>query len=140
MRYSGIGGQAVMEGVMMKNGEKYAVAVRKPNREIVVESSLYCGIGKSKKLRNMPVVRGVFNFIESLALGLKTMTFSASFFEEEETAEKNKKKEEFLMGVTAAASVVFAVAIFILLPYGVSLLFQKAVSSPWMISDRKSVV
>ncbi len=53
-----------MEGVMMKNGEKYAVAVRKPNREIVVESSLYCGIGKSKKLRNMPVVRGVFNFID----------------------------------------------------------------------------
>lgn len=134
MRYSGIGGQAVMEGVMMKNGEKYAVAVRKPNQEIVVESSLYCGIGKNKKLRNMPVVRGVFNFIESLALGLKTMTFSASFFEEEETAEKDKKKEEFLMGATAAASVVLAVAIFILLPYGISLLFQKAVSSPWMIS------
>ena len=62
MRYSGIGGQAVMEGVMMKNQEKYAVAVRKPDGEIALEVSEYKGIIKNKKIRNMPVLRGVFSF------------------------------------------------------------------------------
>ena len=70
MRYSGIGGQAVMEGVMMKNQEKYAVAVRKPDQEIVVETSTYEGLIKNKKIRNMPILRGVFSFIESLVLGI----------------------------------------------------------------------
>ena len=79
MRYSGIGGQAVMEGVMMKNQEKYAVAVRKPDGEIALEVSEYKGIIKNKKIRNMPVLRGVFSFIESLYLGVATLTFSASF-------------------------------------------------------------
>ena len=81
MRYSGIGGQAVMEGVMMKNQEKYAVAVRKPDGEIALEVSEYKGIIKNKKIRNMPVLRGVFSFIESLYLGVATLTFSASFFD-----------------------------------------------------------
>lgn len=90
MKYSGIGGQAVMEGIMMKNGEKYAVAVRKPNQEIVVETGEYAGVIKNKKIRNIPILRGIFSFIESLVLGMKTLTFSASFFEEEE-----KKKNRF---------------------------------------------
>lgn len=94
MRYSGIGGQAVMEGVMMKNQEKYAVAVRKPDGEIALEVSEYKGIIKNKKIRNMPVLRGVFSFIESLYLGVATLTFSASFFEEEETDQKEKTKKQ----------------------------------------------
>ena len=84
MRYSGIGGQAVMEGVMMKNQDKYAVAVRKPNKEIEIMISEHTGIMKNKKIKNMPIFRGVFNFIDSLMLGMQTLTFSASFFEEEE--------------------------------------------------------
>ena len=94
MRYSGIGGQAVMEGVMMKNQEKYAVAVRKPDQEIVVETSTYEGLIKNKKIRNMPILRGVFSFIESLVLGMKTLTFSASFFEEEEEEKSGSRKAE----------------------------------------------
>ena len=88
MRYSGIGGQAVMEGVMMKNQEKYAVAVRKPDHEIEIFVSEYNGIVKNKNIRNMPILRGVFSFIESLVLGMKTLTYSASFFEDEEDAKK----------------------------------------------------
>ena len=68
MRYSGIGGQAVMEGVMMKNQEKYAVAVRKPDGEIALEVSEYKGIIKNKKIRNMPVLRG------EKAIGRRTST------------------------------------------------------------------
>ena len=110
MKYSGIGGQAVMEGVMMKNQEKYAVAVRKPDHEIEVKVSEYTGIIKNKKIRNMPILRGVFSFIESLVLGMQTLTYSASFFEdEEEKKEQNEKKENFVMGLTVAFSVVLAV-------------------------------
>ena len=94
MRYSGIGGQAVLEGVMMKNQEKYAVAVRKPDQEIVVEISEYNGLIQNKKIRNMPILRGVFSFIESLALGMQILTFSASFFEDEEEAKKSAVAKE----------------------------------------------
>ena len=141
MRYSGIGGQAVMEGVMMKNQDKYAVAVRKPDKEIIVEVSEYPGIIKNKKIRNMPILRGVFSFIESLVLGMKTLTFSASFFEEEEekpkTAQgkkKDQKKEDAMMGGTVAVSVLLAVAIFMVLPYYISLFFQRFTSSYLLIA------
>lgn len=160
MRYSGIGGQAVMEGVMMKNQEKYAVAVRKPDQEIVVETSVYEGIVKNKKIRNMPILRGVFSFIESLTLGMKTLTFSASFFEEEEeeapkkrrekkerralTEEerqrREKRQENAMMGGTVALSVVLAVAIFMILPYYISVFFQRFIASQTVIALLEGVV
>ena len=164
MRYSGIGGQEVMEGVMMKNQEKYAVAVRKPDQEIVVETSTYEGLIKNKKIRNMPILRGVFSFIESLVLGMKTLTFSASFFEEEEeeksgsrkaekragaqkpapTEEEQKKKEKrqenALMGGTVAISIVLAVAIFMVLPYYISVFFQRFITSQTLLALLEGVI
>lgn len=150
MRYSGIGGQAVMEGVMMKNQEKYAVAVRKPDNEIVVEVSEYKGIIQNKKIRNMPILRGVFSFIESLTLGIKTLTFSASFFEEEdkkgkepvteEEKKKVKRQEDAMMGGTVALSVVLAVAIFMVLPYYISTIFQRFTSSYMLIALLEGVL
>ena len=164
MRYSGIGGQAVMEGVMMKNQEKYAVAVRKPDQEIVVETSTYEGLIKNKKIRHMPILRGVFSFIESLVLGMKTLTFSASFFEEEEdeksgsrkaekragakkpapTEEEQKKKEKrqenVLMGGTVAISIVLAVAIFMVLPYYISVFFQRFITSQTLLALLEGVI
>ncbi len=135
MRYSGIGGQAVMEGVMMKNGGKYAVAVRKGNQELVVETSEYSGVASNKKIKKLPIFRGVFNFIESLALGFRTLTFSASFFEGEEKEKAvDRKKEDFLMGLTVAASVLLAIVIFMVLPYGISLLFRNVISSRWALA------
>ena len=92
MAYSGIGGQAVMEGVMMKNQDHYAVAVRKPNHEIVVEKKEYKGICPNKTIKKIPFVRGVINFIDSLVLGMSTLTFSASFFEEEEEQKVKSEK------------------------------------------------
>ena len=155
MKYSGIGGQAVMEGVMMKNQDKYAVAVRKPDHEIVVEVSEYSGIMKDKKIKNMPIFRGVFNFIDSLVLGMKTLTFSASFFEEEEEVEKKKqlseeerkkqeqkakKQESAMMGGTVALSVVLAVGVFMLLPYYISTFFGKFISSGWLVALLEGVI
>ena len=93
MKYSGIGGQAVIEGVMMKNMEKYAVAVRKPDGEIEVKTEDFNGLSKKAKFFRAPFVRGVVNFIDSLVLGMSTLTYSSSFFEEDES-DKNKTEEE----------------------------------------------
>ena len=141
MRYSGIGGQAVMEGVMMKNGDDYAIAVRTPDQKIVVENFVSTGLFKNKTVKNIPVIRGVVNFIESLTLGMKALTYSASFFEdEEEKKEQNEKKENFVMGLTVAFSVVLAVGIFMILPYGISLLFEKVFTSHWVIALLEGVL
>lgn len=123
--YSGIGGQAVLEGIMMKNKDQYAVAVRKPNGEIEVEVDVYHGIMHGSKVKNIPFLRGIFNFIDSLALGTKTLNFSASFYEEENEPEKEKffdkllrgNAEKLLMGLTTVFAVVIAIAVFIVLPY-----------------------
>lgn len=125
-----------MEGVMMKNADIYAVAVRKPDKELVVETFEYAGIIKNKKMKKIPIIRGVFNFIESLTLGMKTLTFSASFYEEEEEEKRPKdaKKEELLMGLTVALSIVLAVGIFIILPYGISALLGRVISTQWLLS------
>ena len=90
MKSSNIGGQAVLEGVMMKNGDQYAVAVRKPDGEIALQKEVYDGIVKWKKLTKIPFVRGIFSFVDSLVLGMKTLSYSASFFEEEEEEEEEE--------------------------------------------------
>ena len=103
MKSSNIGGQAVLEGIMMKNGPKYAVAVRKPDGEIEVKVEEYKSVIKWEKLTKIPFVRGAFNFVDSLVLGMKTLTYSASFWEDEteelitaEEAEKQKNKTKLL--------------------------------------------
>lgn len=133
MRYSGIGGQAVMEGVMMKNKDTYAVAVRKSDGEIIVEKKEYKNIFGDSAFVRLPLVRGVVNFIDSLVLGMSSLNFSATFFEEEgekkeltaDEAAKAKKKEDAMMGGTVALSIVLAVAIFMMLPYWLSTFFTK---------------
>ena len=124
MKGSGIGGQAVMEGVMMKNGDKYAVAVRKPDGEIVAETKEYKSLGSRSGLNKIPIVRGVLAFIDSLKLGIGSLTYSASFFEEEDEKPvtedekaKKEKQEKVMMAGTVVLSVVLAVGIFMLLPY-----------------------
>ncbi len=127
--YSGVGGQAVLEGVMMKNSDRYAVAVRKPNGEIDVEIENFQGVLKESKLKKLPFIRGVFNFIDSLMLGMKSLNHSADFYEEEEEETKfdkalNKltggKGEEVLTTIIMIFSIVLAVGIFIILPYYIS--------------------
>lgn len=130
IRSSGIGGQAVLEGVMMKNKDDYAVAVRKPNGEIEVEVDVFCGAMHGSKLRKIPFVRGVFNFVDSMVLGMKIINYSASFYEDEEAKEtkldraldkvSGGRAESLLMGITTVISIALAIGIFILLPYFLS--------------------
>lgn len=138
MKSSNIGGQAVLEGIMMKNRDRYAVAVRKPDGEIFVQTEEFHSVtGRYKKLTTIPFIRGVFNFIDSMVLGIKTLTFSASFYEEEEKEKefseaeqkKKEKQESLLMAGTVVFSIVAAVAIFMVLPYFLSSLMKPIVPS-----------
>lgn len=134
MRYSGIGGQAVMEGVMMQNKDTYAVAVRKPDHEIDVKVSKRKNSKTLDAIRKIPILRGVVSFVDSLYLGMSTLMYSASFFEDEDdegtlaskkkeeelTAEekkkraaKEKKQENAMLGGTVVLSIVIALALFL---------------------------
>ncbi len=124
MKSSNIGGQAVLEGVMMRSGSDYAVAVRKTDGEIEVMKDTYTSIIKIEALTKMPFIRGVFNFVDSLVLGMKTLNFSASFFEEEEEKEltekevKRKEKiDQLITTITMIISFALAIGIFMILPY-----------------------
>ena len=82
-KYSGIGGQAVMEGVMMRNKNRYAVACRKPDGEIVVDVKETHSITEKLPFLGWPFLRGTVSLIESMVIGIKTLMYSADFIEDE---------------------------------------------------------
>lgn len=159
MRYSGVGGQAVMEGVMMKNQNKYAVAVRKPDHKIEVKISQHKMSKPWEVMQKIPVLRGVVSFVDSLYLGMSTLMYSASFFEDEDeenekkqkreslSAEqikaldkKEKKQDDLLMGGTVAISIVIALGLFFALPYFLSGIFHKITQSQMMIALFEGII
>lgn len=150
MKYSGIGGQAVIEGVMMKNAREYAVAVRKPDNQIEVNKQESRSVREKYRLLNAPIVRGIVTFVESLALGMRTLNYSASFFEEEAEKEEKKSKEAeetkeseeveeikeakegkegLLMGLLVAVAIVAAIGIFVLAPFFISEALRRPIPS-----------
>lgn len=149
-RYSGIGGQAVLEGVMMKNKEKYAVAVRKPDGEIEVEVETYQGLAHGSKFKELPFIRGIFNFLDSLILGTRALNYSASFYEEEEGKETKFDKamdkmsggngEKLLSGIVTMISIMLAVGIFIVLPYFISSLFESFIRNRSLMAIIEGVI
>ncbi len=125
---------------MMKNKSQYSVAVRKPDGEIEVQVKEHEGIGGGHVWAKLPLIRGVVNFVDSLMLGMETLTFSAGFYEEEEEQEPGglekfllklfgEKAEKVVMGCTVAFSIVMAVAIFMILPYVISGFFREYIVS-----------
>ena len=149
MKPSGIGGQAVIEGIMMKNKDMYSVAVRKPDGEIEVNLGTYRSFVRNKMLRELPLVRGVINFVDSLILGMRTLTFSASFYEEEAEPTKTDEvldklfkgnAEKVVMGLTVAFSIVMAVGIFMVLPYLLTNLLRDYVVSNTLLAVLEGVV
>lgn len=159
MRYSGVGGQAVMEGVMMKNQNKYAVAVRKPDHKIEVKISQHNMSKPWEVMQKIPVLRGVVSFVDSLYLGMSTLMYSASFFEDEDeenekkqkrenlSAEqikaldkKEKKQDDLLMGGTVAFSIIIALGLFFALPYFLSGIFHKITQSQMLIALFEGII
>ena len=144
MRYATIGGQAVIEGVMMRNGNDYAVAVRKPDQTIEVKKDQFIGLNAKWHMKKVPIIRGVLAFIDSLVLGMSTLTYSASFYEDEEEAEKAKEKDSksdaVFMGLTVALSVVIAVVLFMLTPFFISSLFGRVIKSPMALAVMEGLI
>ncbi len=138
--YSGIGGQAVLEGVMMKNKELYAVAVRKPDGEIEIDTEEYHGILHGSRITKVPFIRGVFNFIDSLILGMRTLDYSASFYEDKDAADTaadkmlgDKSRKTFSV-LTILISFVLAIGIFMVLPYYLSTLLERYVRNASLLA------
>lgn len=145
MKPSGIGGQAVIEGVMMKNGSRYAVAVRKPDKEIAVEIKEFTPASEKHAFLKWPIIRGVAAFAESLSLGMKTLTFSTSFYEdEEEKGESRLEKglnrmtkghaDQVINGFTILLSVLLAIGIFVVVPMLLAELLSKVISSDVLLA------
>lgn len=139
-----IGGQAVMEGVMMKNQDQYAVSVRKPDGEIETKKETYISFSEKHRFFRLPILRGVVNFVESMVVGMRTLNYSASFFEEEEEGEPGKldqlverlskgKGEKIIMAILMIFSFAISIGVFMILPYLVSAVLQKWISNRYLI-------
>lgn len=150
MKSSGIGGQAVIEGVMMKNKDVYAVAVRKPGNEIAIEKNTFVSASEKYKLFKLPIFRGILAFIESMIIGMKTLTFSASFYEEEDvkptkmetafTKVFKEKTEKIVMGLTILLSIVMAIGIFMMLPFFIAEFFNSRIESQVTLAIIEGVI
>ncbi|MEG1144145.1 MAG: DUF1385 domain-containing protein [Clostridium sp.] len=151
MKYSGIGGQAVIEGIMMMNHDDYAVAVRKPDGEIEVKKDKYVSMTRKSKLLSLPLIRGVFRFADSMIVGMRTLTYSASFFEDDED-EKPSKFEAFLdrvfgeklegaiMAFVMVLSFILAIGVFMILPLIIADFFRKFIASENVMAILEGVI
>ena len=151
MKTSGIGGQAVIEGIMMRSGDKYAIAVRKPDNEIALSVKDSRMLTEKYKWLNFPVIRGIFNFVDSLVTGVSTITYSASFYDDPAEQKKTKvdeigravfkdKLESVLMAVTVIISVALAVGLFMVLPYLISRTLANYVTSQFLLNFIEGIV
>lgn len=151
MKSSGIGGQAVIEGIMMRNKDKYSIAVRKPDNDIEVTVRDCKVLTEKHKWMGYPIIRGVVSFIDSLVTGISTINYSASFYDDPEEQKKTKadeigkslfkdKFESVLMAFTVILSVFMAVGLFMLLPYFVSRLVKGYVASKTLLNFIEGLV
>lgn len=151
MKYSGIGGQAVIEGIMMMNRDDYAVAVRKPDGDIEIQKDKYVSITRKAKILSLPFIRGVFRFVDSMILGMKTLTYSASFFEDDEEVEPGRfemflnrvfgeKLESAIMGFVMVLSFVLAIGVFMILPLIIANFFRGFIESEHVMAILEGVV
>lgn len=149
-RSCGIGGQAVLEGVMMKKGDLYAVTVRKPDGELVIDTEEFHGVMHGNKIKTVPFIRGIFNFVDSLILGSRTLTYSASFMEDETVKETTMDKwmkkvfkdkvDSVINAVTVVLSIILAIGIFMVLPYFISSYLNSFVRSTGVLALIEGII
>lgn len=146
-----VGGQAVIEGVMMKNQDSIAVAIRKPDKEIELDRKEYTSLSKKYKILSLPLVRGVVAFVESMIMGMKILTYSAEFFEVDDDAEESKfdkwitdtfgdKADDIIIGISVVLAMVMAMGLFVLLPLGLSHLLKPILPAPWLVNLADGII
>ena len=146
-----IGGQAVIEGVMMKNMDRYAVSVRKPNGKIETKVEECVSFAEKHPLFQLPVFRGMVNFLESMVIGMKTLNYSASFYEDEEEQTESRteqllekilgeKAEKIIMGIVLVFSLAISIGLFLILPYIASEALGKLIRNEYVILFMEGII
>lgn len=153
-KYSGIGGQAILEGIMMKNRQNYACAARRPDGSIAVDRKTYVSLSEKYPFLGLPLIRGVFSFGDSLVLGMRALNWSSDIYmegldeDEEEPSAFEKwlertfgdKVQEIVMGVVMVFSFLLAICIFMLLPMFLSSLLKKAIGNEYVVAALEGVL
>ena len=145
-----IGGQAVIEGVM-KNMDRYAVSVRKPNGKIETKVEECVSFAEKHPLFQLPVFRGMVNFLESMVIGMKTLNYSASFYEDEEEQTESRteqllekilgeKAEKIIMGIVLVFSLAISIGLFMILPYIASEALGKLIRNEYVILFMEGII
>ena len=146
-----IGGQAVIEGVMMKNMDRYAVSVRKPDGKIETKVEECVSFAEKHPLFKLPILRGMVNFLESMVIGMQTLNYSASFYEDEEEQTEGKteqflekllgeKAEKVIMGIVLVFSLAISIRLFMILPYIASEAAGKLIHNEYGILLMEGVI
>ena len=146
-----IGGQAVIEGVMMKNMDCYAVSVRKPNGKIETKVEECVSFAEKHPLFQLPIFRGMVNFLESMVIGMKTLNYSASFYEDEEEQTESRteqllekilgeKAEKIIMGIVLVFSLAISIGLFMILPYIASEALGKLIRNEYVILFMEGII
>lgn len=146
-----IGGQAVIEGVMMKNMDRYAVSVRKPDGKIETKVEECVSFAEKHPLFKLPILRGMVNFLESMVIGMQTLNYSASFYEDEEEQTEGKteqflekllgeKAEKVIMGIVLVFSLEISIGLFMILPYIASEAAGKLIHNEYGILLMEGVI
>lgn len=138
-----IGGQALIEGILMRGPKDLAIAVRKPDGEIVLKKETLNTLGMRYKFFRFPLIRGVVGLVESMAFGIRALMYSAEFFEEGIEEEKKEsfldrvfkdKREDAEIVFTLMISLVFTILLFILLPSLITNFFKKNLETPFLLN------
>ena len=152
MKSSNIGGQAVIEGIMMRHGDVYSVGVRKPDGEIEVKVEDYKSVFGKHKWMKWPLLRGAVSFVDSLVVGIRCLMYSATFFEEEEETKeltleeeaakkaKEERENKWMMYGTVVLSVLLTVGLFMILPYYLAGLLRNLTDSETLIALSEAIV
>ena len=146
-----IGGQAVIEGVMMKNMDRYAVSVRKPNGKIETKVEECISFAEKHPLFQLPIFRGMVNFLESMVIGMKTLNYSASFYEDEEEQTESRteqflekilgeKAEKIIMGIVLVFSLAISIGLFMILPYIASEALGKLIQNEYAVLLMEGII
>ena len=127
-----VGGQAVLEGVMMRGVSVWAVAVRTPEGQIEVESEPLVPWARRHRLWRLPVIRGVVALGESLKIGFKALAISANAQMEEDEEGEKEEIGGWVWGLTIVFSMLLAVGLFFVVPVGLTSLIKDQLGSPFL--------
>lgn len=150
MRKCDVGGQAIIEGVMMRGAKGLATAVRTPSGEIEVKVKRTTPITKKYKILNIPIIRGAATLIDSLIIGINTLNYSASFFEEDEEESKfdawlknklgDKGANDLIITLTMMVSFFVAAGLFLGIPTAIASIFKSIGLSPILLNLIESAI